>query len=41
LKFEEANFQTNKANAEKLKTLITSPSQKITYKGKDPITLDS
>jgi hypothetical protein len=40
-KFEEANFQTNKENEDKLKFIITSPTSVIEKKGHDPITLDS
>lgn len=40
VKFEEANFQTNKENADKLKSLITSTHGHIEKKGHDPIELD-
>ncbi len=41
IKFEEANFQTNKNNADQLKSLITSDTRNFEYKGKKPINLDS
>jgi hypothetical protein len=41
LKFEEANFKTNKANADALKSLITSETQNIENKGQKTIVLDS
>jgi len=41
IKFEEANFQTNKANADQLKRVITCEKENIEKKGKDVITLDS
>ena len=40
VKFEEADFQTNKENASKLKGLITSTHGHIEKKGHDPIELD-
>lgn len=40
VKFEEAEFQTNKHNDSKLKSIITSPTEIYTKKGKDPITLN-
>ena len=40
VKFEEANFQTNKENASKLKGLITSERGHVEKKGHDPIELD-
>jgi hypothetical protein len=40
VKFEEANFQTNKENADKLKGLITSTHGRIEKKGHDPIELE-
>jgi hypothetical protein len=39
VKFEEANFETNKANAEKLKTIISSPLYASTHKGQDQVVL--
>ena len=41
VKFEEANFATNKENEDKLKFIITSPTAVIEKKGHDSITLDS
>lgn len=41
VKFEEANFRTNKDNADKLKSLITMSKVNIEKKGKDPIKLDN
>lgn len=41
IKFEEANFQTNKSNADQLKRIITCEKENIEKKGKDVITLDS
>ena len=41
VKFEEANFQNNKENEDKLKFIITSPTSVIEKKGHDAITLDS
>ena len=41
IKFEEANFQTNKENADKLKSIITCKEDNIEKKGKDVITLNS
>lgn len=40
VKFEEANFHTNKENADKLKGLITSTQGHIEKKGHDPIDVD-
>lgn len=40
VKFEEANFHTNKENADKLKGLITSKHGHIEKKGHDPIELE-
>ena len=40
VKFEEANFQTNKENADRLKGLITSTHGHIEKKGHDPIELE-
>lgn len=40
VKFEEANFQTNKENADKLKGLITSQFGHIEKKGQDTIEVD-
>ena len=40
VKFEEANFHTNKENADRLKGLITSQSGHIEKKGQDPIEVD-
>ena len=40
VKFEEANFQTNKDNADKLKGLITQETENYEQKGKDTLTLD-
>lgn len=37
LKFEEANFETNRDNEDKLKKLITSEYETIEHKGHDPI----
>jgi len=41
VKFEEANFATNKENEDKLKFIITSPTSVIEKKGHEAITLDS
>jgi len=41
IKFEEANFQTNKNNADQLKRIITCEKENIEKKGKDVLTLDS
>jgi len=37
LKFEEANFETNRDNEDQLKKLITSEKESIEHKGHDPI----
>lgn len=41
IKFEEADFKTNKENASKLKGLITEEKTLIEKKNKDPIKLDN
>ena len=41
LKFEEANFQTNKTNDDALKALITSETNNIEKKGQDPVALNN
>ena len=41
IKFEEANFETNKTNVEGLKSLITASKMSYTRKGQDSITLPS
>lgn len=41
IKFEEANFQTNKANADQLKRIITCETENIEKKGKDVLKLES
>ena len=40
VKMEEANFQTNKENTDKLKGLITQETENYEQKGKDKITLN-
>lgn len=40
VKFEEANFQTNKANADKLKSIITKEKETYVKKGQDGIILN-
>lgn len=40
IKFEEADFHTNKENASRLKSLITSSTGRLEKKGHDPIDLD-
>jgi len=39
VKFEEASYVTNKANAEKLKSKITNKHENYTKKGQDPVSL--
>ena len=41
MKFEEANFVTNKTHADKLKNLITSNTRKYEGKGLKPVTLNN
>ena len=41
IKFEEANFLTNKNGADRLKALITSPTEVFENKGEPIVTLDS
>lgn len=41
IKFEEANFQTNKTNVDGLKSLITCEKQNIEKKGHDVLEMDS
>lgn len=40
VKFEEANFSTNKSNADKLKKIITADTETYNAKNTKPITLD-
>lgn len=41
VKIEEANFSVNKENDERFKSLITSETDNLEQKGKDPIPIDS